>query len=106
MADDSSATDGTADRIPEGTADGTAEGSATPAPIMRAVCLATHGTISLFDPVLEDWTTYIERVNFYFATKESELLLRNKRCQDFSKEVFNPTCKLWNGYFQASTQSS
>ena len=34
------------------------------------VCVATHGSLSAFDPALEDWTTYIERVNFYFEANE------------------------------------
>ena len=29
--------------------------------------MATHGTVSMFDPSTEDWTTYTERMKHYFV---------------------------------------
>ena len=32
--------------------------------------MATHGSVSAFDRSEEDWTSYIERLNFYFAAND------------------------------------
>ncbi len=42
-----------------------AEGTHAAAAPVNVVCIATHITLPPFDPASEDWTTYIERVNFY-----------------------------------------
>ena len=30
--------------------------------------MATHGTVSKFQPNKEDWSTYVEQLTFYFTT--------------------------------------
>ncbi len=48
-----------------------AEGTHAAAAPVNAVCIATHNiTLPPFDPASEDWTTYIERGNFYFAAND------------------------------------
>ncbi len=47
-----------------------AEGTNAAAAPVNVVCIATHGTLSQFDPASKDWTTYIEQVNFYFASND------------------------------------
>ncbi len=32
--------------------------------------MATHGRVSAFDPKLEDWSSYTERLQYYFAANE------------------------------------
>ncbi|MCG8621565.1 MAG: hypothetical protein MJE68_06135 [Proteobacteria bacterium] len=32
--------------------------------------MATHGSVSAYDRSKEDWTSYIERLNFYFAAND------------------------------------
>ncbi len=57
-----------------------AEGTHAAAAPVNAVCIATHGTLSPFYPASEDWTTYIERVNFYHViagAKKRSIFLAN-----------------------------
>ena len=46
--------------------------------------MATHGTVSKFEPATEDWSTYIERLKYYFIAngvdtedKKRSILLAN-----------------------------
>ena len=34
--------------------------------------MATHGTVSAFEPGKEDWSTYVERLNHYFVANGVE----------------------------------
>ena len=39
-------------------------------PATTTKVMATHGSVSAFDRSKEDWTSYIERLNFYFAAND------------------------------------
>ena len=52
---------------------------------------AVHGSLAAFDSVVEDWTEYIERLQFYFnangiseAVKQQAVLLSYCQAQAFS----------------------
>ena len=36
----------------------------------QATCTVTHGSVSAYDRSEEDWTSYIEHLNFYFAAND------------------------------------
>ena len=49
--------------------------------------MATHGTVSKFQPKKEDWSTYVEQLTFYFAAngvtedKQQSSILRHSYVQ-------------------------